>query len=204
MECDNLCKEPNRALPVLCFFSVSVHCCYRLIRLRGFSSVVNLKTGSEKSQPPKAVYVPKAQLPTPQQAAMPGMGWGEWIGKPEEGQRSQKSWWAASYCTATGMQISSKGYCDIRKVRQAQGAADTLLESGEDFYLQTQSTQWGGLDNVTAVHSCKSVIPGHGWAKLSVKWIWAMWFTHTCISNTWDLEGSGFLSLMQLDLHCEF
>lgn len=45
---------------------------------------------------------------------------------------------------AIGMEISSKGYCVVRRVQQA-GWVDTLLKSWEDFHLQEQSIFWGDL-----------------------------------------------------------
>lgn len=84
------------------------------------------------------------------------------------------------------MQISSKGYCVVRRVQQV-GWADTLLKSWEDFHLQAQSIFWGGFDK--GFPFCTQ-LQGQD------SWICAVWLAHTCISNTWELEASGFMSLI--------
>lgn len=95
MKCDRLCKEPNRALPVLCWYSVSVLCWYQFRRLRGFKSMANLKTESEKSLPPKAHCVLKAQLTAPQQP----WGWGIRV--------KRRDWKARRGAELTEEQVSS-------------------------------------------------------------------------------------------------
>lgn len=62
------------------------------------------------------------------------------------------------------MEISSKGYCVVRRVQQARWV-DTLLKSWEDFHLQAQSIFWGGLDK--GLSFCTQLQGQDSWAWLS-------------------------------------
>lgn len=62
------------------------------------------------------------------------------------------------------MEISSKGYCVVRRVLQV-GCADTLLKSWVHFHLQTQSIFWGKLDK--GLPFCTQLQGQDSWAWLS-------------------------------------